>query len=45
MQMDEIFPKLRRNREFQQLVLETLKLDRPAYRELHKYAVSKSWTV
>jgi len=44
MELNEIFPKLRNNKEFQQLVLDTLKLDRPAYRELHGYARSKGWT-
>jgi hypothetical protein len=43
MQMKEIFPPLRNNREFIQMVLDTLKLDRPAYRELHVYTSAQGW--
>lgn len=43
MQLDEIFPGLRHNREFIRLIVETLKLDRPAYRELHRYTVANGW--
>jgi hypothetical protein len=43
LQMNEIFPQLRRNREFVQMILDTLKLDRPAYRELHVYTTAQGW--
>lgn len=43
MQMNEIFPQLRKNREFVQVVLDTLKLERPAYRELHVYCTAQGW--
>src|SRR6185295_11708852 len=43
LQINEIFPPLRKNREFLQLVLDTLKVDRPAYRELHKFTAAAGW--
>jgi hypothetical protein len=43
LQMNEIFPQLRRNREFVQVILDTLKLERPAYRELHAYTAAQGW--
>ena len=43
MQLAEIFPNLRRDSEFKSLLIDTLKLDRPAYRELHKYATASGW--
>ena len=43
LQMNEIFPKLRNNREFLQLVLDMLEMDRPADRELHKYTSAQGW--
>ena len=43
MQMGDIFPSLRGDREFIALVIDMLKLDRPAYRELHAYAVEQNW--
>jgi hypothetical protein len=43
MQLDQIFPKLRGNREFSTLLIDTLKLERPAYRELHTYATTQGW--
>ena len=44
MHVDEIFPTLRGNREFQQLLIDTLKIERPAYRELHAY-VAGNWSI
>lgn len=43
MQIAEIFPEHRKNPEFIRLLLDTLKLERPAYRELHDYAAAKGW--
>jgi hypothetical protein len=43
MQLSEIFPEHRHNREFTQLLIETLKLERPAYRELHDYTAARGW--
>ena len=43
MQLSEIFPEHRNNREFTQLLIETLQLERPAYRELHDYTSARGW--
>lgn len=43
MQLDSIFPNLRGDRQFVELVIDTLKLERPAYRELHAYMASHHW--
>ena len=43
MKCDEIFPSLRGDREFTTLVVDTLRLERPAYRELHQYAAAHHW--
>jgi len=43
MQINEIFPHLRGDREFVQLLIDTLKVERPAYRELHQYMVANHW--
>jgi hypothetical protein len=43
MHCGEILPSLRGNREFLQLLVDTLKVERPAYRELHEYMM-KQWT-
>jgi len=43
MKLAEIFPALRNDRQFVQLVLDTLKIERPAYRELHTYAAAQRW--
>jgi hypothetical protein len=40
-----IFPELREDREFVQLVIDTLKVERPAYQELHSYMVKHHWPV
>jgi hypothetical protein len=40
-----IFPDLRDDRQFVQLLIDTLKIERPAYRELHAYMVSHRWPV
>jgi hypothetical protein len=43
MQLDEIFPTLRGDRQFTRLLVDTLKVERPAYRELHAYALAHGW--
>ena len=45
MHVGEILPALRGNRDFVQLLMDTLKVERPAYRELHEYMTSQGWTV
>ena len=37
------FPTTRNNREFVALLLDTLKLDRPAYQKLHEYIAAQGW--
>jgi len=39
----ERFPSIRGNREFVSLLLDTLKVDRPAYRKLHAYISAHGW--
>jgi hypothetical protein len=43
MKIEEIFPSLRGDREFVEIVIDTLKVERPAYRELHAYTAAKGW--
>ena len=43
MQLASIFPKQRGNREFTRLLIDTMRLDRPAYRDLHAYALANGW--
>ena len=42
-QFAEIFPALRKDLEFMQLVIETLKLERPAYRGLSTHIDEQGW--
>jgi len=39
----ERFPAARGNREFVSLLLDTLKIDRPAYQKLHTYTLREGW--
>ena len=41
--LEQRFPAARGDREFITLLLETLKLDRPAYRKLHAYIAAQGW--
>ena len=41
----EIFPNRRDDREFIQLLIDTLKIERPVYRELHAYMMAHRWPV
>jgi hypothetical protein len=43
MQLARVFPALRDDREFTQIVIETLKVERPAYRPLSVYAAEQRW--
>jgi hypothetical protein len=43
LQLGAIFPTLRQDHEFVQLIIDTLKVERPAYRELYKYATAQGW--
>ncbi|GAC1456586.1 MAG: hypothetical protein PVSMB1_06300 [Gemmatimonadaceae bacterium] len=37
------FPAVRDNREFVGLLIDTWKVDRPVYRQLHTYVVANGW--
>lgn len=41
--LEKRFPSARGNREFVSLLLDTLKLDRPAYQKLHAYMSREGW--
>jgi hypothetical protein len=43
--LSEIFPELRDDRQFVQLIIDTLKVERPAYKELHDYMATHRWPV
>jgi hypothetical protein len=43
--LGEIFPELRDDRNFVQLIIDTLKVERPAYQRLHDYMTSHRWPV
>jgi len=43
--LGEIFPDLRGDRQFVQLLIDTLRVERPAYRDLHRFMVSHRWPV
>ena len=43
MQLGNIFPTLRNDRDFTCLVIDTLKIERTAYRELSSYCCSRGW--
>lgn len=43
MQLAQIFPSLKNDREFIGMVIDTLKLERPVYRELHAYVSARGW--
>ena len=43
MRVDQIFPAFRNDRDFIQLVLDTLKVERVAYREFYAYTVDQHW--
>jgi hypothetical protein len=41
--LNERFPAARGDREFVSLLLDSLKLDRPAYQKLHAYIAAQGW--
>ena len=43
MQLAQIFPALKNDREFIGMLIDTLKIERPAYRELHEYVIARGW--
>jgi hypothetical protein len=43
MKLCEVFPTLRNDREFLELVIDTLKVERAAYRDLHAYMAANRW--
>ena len=43
--LGEIFPELRGDKQFVQLVIDTLRIERAAYRELHAYMAAHNWPV
>jgi hypothetical protein len=45
MQLGNIFPSLRNDRDFTRLVIDTLKVERAAYRELSSYCSASGWPV
>jgi len=42
-QLFDRFPAVRGNREFVGLLLDTLKIDRPAYEKLHQFVAARGW--
>jgi hypothetical protein len=44
MQLENIFPSLRNDRDFTRLVIDTLKIERAAYRELSTYCTACGWS-
>ena len=43
--VEQIFPHRSGDRQFVQLLMDTLKLERPAYRALHDYMIANKWPV
>ncbi len=43
MRLNEIFPSLRADRAFVQTLIDTTKVDRAAYRELHAFMAAHGW--
>ena len=43
MKTERIFPALRNDREFIGLLIDTLKMERPVYRELHVHMATHNW--
>ena len=45
MRLGEIFPQQRGDAAFVQAVIDTLRVERPVYRELHAYMAEQGWRV
>jgi hypothetical protein len=43
--LGELFPNMRGDRQFVQLLIDTLRVERPAYRDLHDYMTAHRWPV
>ncbi len=43
MQLRQVFPALKNDREFVNIIIDTLKVERPVYRELHAYVTAHGW--
>ena len=43
MRVQDIFPELRNDREFINLLVDTLRMERPAYRQLSAYVKAHGW--
>jgi hypothetical protein len=43
--VSEIFPDFRHDADFRQLLMDTLKVERPAYRTLHQYMTAQGWLI
>jgi hypothetical protein len=43
--LGEIFPDMRGDRQFVQLLMDTLRVERPAYRDLHDFMAAHHWPV
>jgi hypothetical protein len=45
MQLAQVFPALKNDRDFIANVIDTLKIERPIYQELHAFMVAHGWPV
>ena len=43
MQLAQVFPALKNDRDFIATVIDTLKIERPVYQELHAYMTAHGW--
>jgi len=43
MQLAQVFPALKNDRDFVATVIDTLKIERPVYQELHVYMIAHGW--
>jgi hypothetical protein len=43
--VNQIFPDFRGDSDFRSLLMDTLKVDRPAYRQLHEYMTAQGWLI
>jgi Protein of unknown function (DUF1878) len=43
MQLAQVFPALKNDRDFIATVIDTLKIERPVYQDLHSYMIAHGW--
>jgi hypothetical protein len=43
MQLAQIFPALKTDRDFVATIIDTLKIERPVYQELHAFVTARGW--